>query len=117
MSWFSKPHTWDELKKQKEAYEEENHKLRHKVRELESELEVSKQLVEAKVEIAVEKAEARHQKELLSDRVKLEQDYQKRMTEYLLKVNTEGNAQTKFVQDMALEMVRKAPSNLKQIGE
>lgn len=113
--WFSKAHTWDELKKQKEHFEKENYELRHKIRELESELKIAIKSKELLLESEIEKVKLEHKQELLDLQIQMEKDFHKKTTDYLLDVNKEGNAQTKFVQELAIKMLEKTPK-VTQIG-
>lgn len=115
MSWFSKPHTWDELKKQKEHFEEENHILRYKIKSLEADLSVAEKNVQHKIKMATEELEVTHRQEILNLQIEQQKEYQEKMTNYFIEVETKGNSQTKFVQDMALKMLDKSP-NITKIG-
>ena len=53
----------------------------------------------------------KHEKDLSNFERKLREEHYEKFQEELTKLHTQGNVQTKFIKDMALEMVKKAPTH------
>lgn len=65
--------------------------------------------------MAIEKTKMQFEQKLLKQQQEMEKEFAKKREDLFTKVNTEGTSQTKFVQDLALKMLEKAPK-LTQIG-
>ena len=115
MSWFNKPHTWDDLKKENEELRLKLDESEHKVKCLTSDLEIANKLVTAEVEIAVNVEKSKKKEEILNAELKLQEDYYQKASKNLEEIVIKGSQQTKFVQELALAMIAKSP-NVKQIN-
>ena len=103
----------DALKSQIQALELKLHKKQIDFENLEASLEAKfKREVlekEALYEKTVNDLILKHEKDLSNFERKLREEHYKKFQDELAKLHTEGNSQTKFIQDIALKMVEKAP--------